>query len=296
MPDSLSPPRVTPSYLCARKARGQKIAALTAYDCPTARLLEGAGIDIALVGDSVGTNVLGYRSEQEVTVEDIVHHTRAVRRGVERALVLADLPFLSYHSPEAALLNAGRLIQEGGADGVKLEGGAPVLPQVEAMTRAGIPVAGHLGFTPQSHGRDLYAFSEKRGTVARVQGRSAAEAEWLLEEARRLQEAGVFALVLEMVAEEAAQLVSQSLEIPTIGIGAGRHCDGQVLIVHDLLGFSGVELRLARAYTRFGEEAARALAAYRHDVEQGAFPAEENVFHMEPGELAQLRQLLAPKS
>jgi 3-methyl-2-oxobutanoate hydroxymethyltransferase len=229
-------------------------------------------------------------------VEDIAHHARAVRRGVERAFVLADLPFLSYRSAEAALLNAGRLIQEGGADGVKLEGGAAVLPQTEAMVRAGIPVVGHLGFTPQSHGRGLYAFSGKRGTVARVQGKSAAEAKWLLEEARRLQEAGVFALVLEMVAEEAAQLVSQSLEIPTIGIGAGRHCDGQVLIIHDLLGFSGVELRLARAYARLGEEAARALAAYRRDVEQGAFPAEENVFHMDPGELAALRQLLAAKT
>lgn len=296
MPDSLSPPRVTASYLCAKKARGQKIAALTAYDYPTARLLDRAGIDIALVGDSVGTNVLGYRSEQQVTVEDIAHHTRAVRRGVERALVLADLPFLSYRSAEAALLSAGRLIQEGGADGVKLEGGTPVLPQIEAMVRAGIPVMGHLGFTPQSHGRDLYAFSERRGTVARVQGRDAAEARLLLDEAGRLQEAGVFGLVLEMVAEEAAQLVSQALEIPTIGIGAGRHCDGQVLIVHDLLGFSGVELRLAKVYARLGEEAARALSAYREEVEQGAFPGEENVFHMEPGAFARLREQLAAKT
>lgn len=296
MPDSLSPPRVTASSLCAKKAHGQKIAALTAYDCPTARLLDRAGIDIALVGDSVGTNVLGYRSEQQVTVADIVHHSAAVRRGVARAFVLADMPFLSYHSTEAALGNAGRLIQEGGADGVKLEGGTPVLPQTEAMARAGIPVMGHLGFTPQSHGRDLYAFSEKRGTVARVQGRSAAEARWLLDEARRLQDAGAFALVLEMVAEEAAQAVSQALEIPTIGIGAGRHCDGQVLIVHDLLGFSGLTLRLAKAYAHLGEQAAEALSAYRRDVEKGSFPTDENVFHMEPGELAQLRQHLDPQS
>jgi 3-methyl-2-oxobutanoate hydroxymethyltransferase len=288
MPDSLSPPRVTASYLCAKKARGQKIAALTAYDCPTARLLDQAGIDIALVGDSVGTNVLGYRSEQQVTVEDIAHHTRAVRRGVERAFVLADLPFLSYHSVEAALRNAGRLIQEGGADGVKLEGGTPILAQIEAMVRAGIPVMGHLGFTPQSHARDLYAFTKRRGTVARVQGRDAAEAKILLAEARRLQEAGVFGLVLEMITEEAAQLVSKALEVPAIGIGAGRHCDGQVLIVHDLLGFSDVELRLAKVYAPLGEAAAQALKTYREEVEEGAFPGEENVFHMEPGELEHL--------
>jgi 3-methyl-2-oxobutanoate hydroxymethyltransferase len=288
MPDSLSPPRVTASYLCAKKARGQKIAALTAYDCPTARLLDQAGIDIALVGDSVGTNVLGYRSEQQVTVEDIAHHTRAVRRGVERAFVLADLPFLSYHSVEAALRNAGRLIQEGGADGVKLEGGTPILAQIEAMVRAGIPVMGHLGFTPQSHARDLYAFTKRRGTVARVQGRDAAEAKILLAEARRLQEAGVFGLVLEMITEEAAQLVSKALEVPAIGIGAGRHCDGQVLIVHDLLGFSDVELRLAKVYAPLGEAAAHALKTYREEVEEGAFPGEENVFHMEPGELEHL--------
>lgn len=296
MPESLSLPRVTASYLCAKKARGEKIAALTAYDYPMARLLDRASIDIALVGDSVGTNVLGYRSEQQVTIEDIVHHTRAVRRGVERAFVLADLPFLSYHSTEAALLSAGRLIQEGGADGVKLEGGTPVLPQTEAIVRAGIPVVGHLGFTPQSHGRDLYAFSGRRGTVARVQGRDAAEAKLLLAEARRLQDAGVFALVLEMVTEEAAQLVSQALEIPTIGIGAGRHCDGQVLIVHDLLGFSSVELRLAKVYARLGEEATKALSIYREEVAGGIFPGEENVFHMEPAAFAQLREQLAAEN
>lgn len=295
MSDTPAPSKVTIPYLHAQKARGRKLTMLTAYDYPTAVLQDRAGLDIVLVGDSVGTNVLGYRSEQQVTMEDMLHHARAVRRGVERAFLLVDLPFMSYQpSAERALLNAGRLVQEGGADGVKLEGGTPVLPQLEAIARAGIPVMGHLGFTPQSHGRELYAFSDRRGTVARVQGREPHTAKSLIEEAVRLESAGVFGLVLEMITEEVAGLISERLSIPTIGIGAGRHCDGQVLTLNDLLGLSGVELRLAKSYARLGEELLRVFRAYRQEVEQGNFPGEGNVFHMDAGELGRLRELLQP--
>ncbi len=293
MSDTPTPSKVTIPYLHAQKARGRKLAMLTAYDYPTAVLQDRAGLDIVLVGDSVGTNILGYRSEQQVTMEDMLHHARAVRRGVERAFMLVDLPFMSYQpSVERALLNAGRLVQEGGAEGVKLEGGSPVLPQIEAMVRAGIPVMGHLGFTPQSHGRELYVFSDRRGTVARVQGREPAGARALIEEAGRLEGAGVFGVVLEMVTEEVARLISQRLSIPTIGIGAGRHCDGQVLTLNDLLGLSSFELRLAKSYARLGEELLRVFRAYRQEVEQGNFPGEDNVFHMDAEEFRQLRESL----
>ena len=296
MTETPVPSKVTLPYLRAQKTRGHKIAVLTAYDCPTARFQDQAGIDVILVGDSLGTNVLGYRSEQQVTMEDMLHHARAVRRGVERAFVLVDLPFMSYQpSVERALLNAGRLVQEGGADGVKLEGGSQVLPQVSAIARAGIPVMGHLGFTPQSHGAELYVFSDRRGTVARVQGREPQAAKALLEEALRLEDAGVFGIVLEMVAEEVAGLVSEHLSIPTIGIGAGRRCDGQVLTLNDLLGLSGIELRLAKGYARLGEELPRIFRSYRDEVEQGLFPAEANVFHMEEDKFRQLQQDLRKK-
>ena len=218
-----TPDKITASSLQTQKQRGQKISMLTAYDYPTALLQDEAGIDVVFVGDSVGTNVLGYRSPQQVTMEDILHHLRAVRRAVRRAYLLADLPFMSYQaSVETAVENAGRLVQEGGTEGVKLEGGLPVLPQVKAIVEAGIPVVGHLGFTPQSQAREFYLFSDRRGTVPKFQGKGPKGAKALIEEALRLEDSGIFALVLELVTEEAAQAVTERLSIPVIGIGAGR--------------------------------------------------------------------------
>jgi len=241
-----TPDKITASSLQAKKERSQKISMLTAYDHPTALLQDAAGIDVVFVGDSVGTNVLGYRSPQQVTMDDILHHLRAVRRAVRRAFLLADLPFMSYQpSVEIAVKNAGRLVQEGGAEGVKLEGGLPVLSQVRAIGAAGI-----------------------------------------------LEDAGVFALVLELVTEEAAQVVAERLEIPVIGIGAGRYCDGQVLIVHDLVGLNEEDLVLAKAYGQTRQSWLEIFSAYRREVEEGRFPTAENVAHMDPEKRAKLDELL----
>ena len=288
-----TPDKITASSLQSQKERGQKISMLTAYDYPTALLQDEAGIDVIFVGDSVGTNVLGYRSPQQVTMDDILHHLRAVRRAVRRAFLLADLPFMSYQaSVETAVNNAGRLVQEGGAEGVKLEGGLPVLPQVKAIGEAGIPVVGHLGFTPQSQAREFYLFSDRRGTVPKFQGKGPKGAKALVEEALRLEDAGVFALVLELVTEEAAQAVAERLAIPVIGIGAGRHCDGQVLIVHDLVGLNEEDLVLAKTYGQTREAWLEIFSTYRREVAEGLFPTSDNVAHMDPDKRAQLAALL----
>ena len=290
---STIPNKITASSLQSQKQRGQKISMLTAYDYPTALLQDAAEIDVIFVGDSVGTNVLGYRSPQQVTMDDILHHLRAVRRAVRRAFLLADLPFMSYQaSVETAVKNAGRLIQEGGAEGVKLEGGLPVLPQVKAIGEAGIPVVGHLGFTPQSQAREFYLFSDSRGTVPKFQGKGPKGAKALVDEALRLEDAGIFALVLELVTEEAAQAVTERLAIPVIGIGAGRYCDGQVLIVHDLVGLNEKDLVLAKAYGQTHQTWLAIFNTYRREVAEGLFPTAENVAHMDPDKLAKLDELL----
>jgi len=283
--------KITASLLQSKKERGHKISMLTAYDYPTAALQDEAGIDIILVGDSVGTNVLGYRSPQQVTMDDILHHLRAVRRAVHQAFLLADLPFMSFQpSVETAVKNAGRLVQEGGAEGVKLEGGLPVLPQIQAIGNAGIPVVGHLGFTPQSQAREFYLFSDRRGTVPKFQGKGPKGAKALIEEALRLEDAGIFALVLELVTEEAAQIIAERLKIPVIGIGAGRYCDGQVLIVHDLVGLNEEELVLAKAYGQMRQTWAEIFKTYRQEVAEGRFPTAENVAHMDPEKREKLVQ------
>ncbi len=293
MPNDVSREKTTVAQLQAKKGQQQKISMLTAYDYPTARLQDEAGIDIVFVGDSLGTNVLGYRSPQQVTMEDILHHLRAVRRGVERAFLLADLPFMAYQpSVERALVNAGRLVQEGGAEGIKLEGGTPVLPQVRAIADAGIPIMGHLGFTPQYQVRDFYLFSERRGTVPKFQGKGPKGAQRLLEEALRLEDAGAFGIVLELVTEEAAQIISERLRIPIIGIGAGVHCDGQVLVVNDLLGISDTALTLATPYANVHQQMREVFTRFRNDVEALRFPAPENTMHMQPDKLQQLQALL----
>lgn len=273
--------RVTVTTFAQRKRKGQKLTMLTAYDFPTARLLDDAGVDALLVGDSLGMVVLGYDSTLPVTMADMLHHTRAVSRGVRRALVVADLPFLSYQvSAEAALRNAGRLLQEGGAHAVKLEGGAEVAPTVRRLVQAGIPVMGHVGLTPQSvHALGGY----------RVQGRTAEAARRLLDDVLSLAEAGAFAVVLEMVPQEVAAQVTARSPVPTIGIGAGAGCDGQVLVTHDLLGlYAGQAPRFAKRYADLGTEVLQAVARYIAEVREGSFPGPEHSFSADPEALSRL--------
>jgi 3-methyl-2-oxobutanoate hydroxymethyltransferase len=277
---------VTSTQLVKMKSRGEKIVMVTAYDYPSACLVDEAGVDVILVGDSLGMVVLGYETTLPVTIEDMLHHTRAVVRGAKRALVVSDLPFLTYQTgPEDTIRNAGRLLQEGGATAVKLEGGIEICPQVRTLVSAGIPVVGHLGLTPQS----IHVFGGYR-----MQGRTPQAAEKLLADARALEEAGVFALVLECVPEEVARRISKALAIPTIGIGAGAGCDGQVLVLPDLLGITGQlrntagepihPPRFAKEFAKVGEVIRRAVAEYASEVRSGAFPAAEHSFRMEESE------------
>jgi 3-methyl-2-oxobutanoate hydroxymethyltransferase len=264
--------KVSVLSLRAMKQRGEKIAALTAYDYLFARLLDRSGVDLVLVGDSLAEVVLGLDSTLAVTLDDMIYHARAVRRGVERALLVVDMPFLSYHvSIPDSIRNAGRIMKETGANGVKVEGGSREMARtVSALVRTGIPVLGHLGFTPQAK----HAFGGPR-----VQGRDTAIRERLLEEARRLEAAGVFALVLELVPGELAREITGSLGIPTIGIGAGVGCDGQVLVLPDMLGLNtDFHPRFLRRFAELGEEAAGAVRAYVEAVKTADFPAAEHTY------------------
>jgi 3-methyl-2-oxobutanoate hydroxymethyltransferase len=258
--------RVRLPDLEAKKRRGEKIAMLTAYDFTMARLLDRAGVDLLLVGDSLGMVLLGYETTLPVTLDAMVHHTRAVSRGTERALVVADMPFMTYQvSAEEALRNAGRLIQEGGAAAVKLEGGGASVMVAARLVEAGIPVMGHLGLLPQ-HVHQLGGF--------RQQARLEADAEQLLADAQALEEAGAFAVVLESIPASVAAAVTADLQIPTIGIGAGPDCDGQVLVSYDMLGLSqdGVP-PFVRRYADLGAQTTAAAKAYAEDVRAGRFPA-----------------------
>lgn len=263
--------RVTVPDLRAAKGGGRRIAMLTAYDHPTARILDDAGIDVLLVGDSLGNNVLGYESTLPVTMEEMLHHTRAVARGARRALVVGDMPYLSYQAGRAdAIRNAGRFLKEGGAAAVKIEGGRRRAALVRALLDAEVPVMGHIGLTPQSiHLMGGY----------RVQGRRIDEARALVDDARALEDAGVFALVVEGVPEPVGRSVTEAVGIPTIGIGAGRFCDGQVLVFHDLVGLGGDPIpRFARRYARIGDEIASAVRQFIQDVRGGLFPSESEVY------------------
>jgi 3-methyl-2-oxobutanoate hydroxymethyltransferase len=278
-------PKLTIHDFQGFKARGEPIAMVTAYDHPTARLADEAGIDCILVGDSIGNNVLGYSSTLPVTMDEMATHCRAVSGAVRRAFVVGDLPYMSYQpSTRDAVLNAGRLMSEGGADAVKLEGGVAMLPAVGAILAAGIPVMGHLGLTPQS--------ASALGGL-KVQGREAEAAARLVEEARALEEAGVFALVLEAVPARVAQLVTESLGIPTIGIGAGASCDGQVLVMHDMFGLSPRKPKLAKQYADAASMFRSGFAAYRAEVKARAFPTEEHSFKMKAEEMERLEGLSA---
>ncbi len=236
-----------------RKARGERIAALTAYDYPTARLLDESGVDVILVGDSLGMVVLGYEDTTQVTLEEMVHHTRAVTRGVKRALVVADLPIHTYDTPQQALAHARRLV-DAGAQAVKLEGGASRVPQIRAIIEAGIPLMGHIGMLPQS-------VREEGGY--KTKGRTPAEADTLLKDGHAVEEAGAFAVVLEIVAVETARQITAAVGIPTIGIGSGAHCDGQILVTHDLIGlFPWFTPKFVSPEANVAAEIRRAAAAF----------------------------------
>lgn len=253
------------------KGSGERIVMVTAYDYPFARLVDRAGVDILLVGDSLGMVVLGFENTLPVTMEHMLHHTQAVARARPAGMIVTDMPFMSYQvSPEEALRNAGRLLQEGNAQAVKLEGGDALRPTIEKIVAAGIPVMGHIGLLPQSvHQLGGY----------RVQGRDVAGAQKLLRDAQSLQEAGCFALVLEAIPLPVAQEITASLQIPTIGIGAGPHCDGQVLVLHDLLGLAaGGTPKFVRRYADLTLTAQKALEAYVHDVRTGRFPDRDHSY------------------
>lgn len=268
---------LTITKLKKMKRESNPISVLTAYDYPSSKLAEEAGIDVILVGDSLGNAVLGYDTTIPVTLDDMVYHTRSVRRGAINTFVVADMPFMTYRiGREATLRNAARLLQEGLANAVKMEGGADIADEVEALVRAGVPVMGHLGLTPQS-------INQIGGY--KIQGKLEQEAAQMLRDAKALEAAGAFAIVLELVTEPIAEAISKELSIPTIGIGAGRGCDGQVLVFHDILQYSSPyrEKRFVKTYADIGTTIRNAIGAYVSDVKSGAFPEEKHAFQLEPG-------------
>ncbi len=269
--------RLTVTDVARMFADGERIAMLTAYDYPTARLLDEAGIPLILVGDSVGQVILGYESTVRVTLAEMLHHTKAVVRGSARALVVADMPFLSYATPDVALTNAGAFLREAGAQAVKIEGGVRSARVIETLVKAGIPVMGHIGLTPQA----INAIGR-----VRVQGRTREAARALLGDALAVQEAGAFAIVLELVPEQLARAITERLRIPTIGIGAGPGCSGQVQVITDLLGFSDYSPRHARRYADLRATILAAVGAYAADVAAGTFPGPEQTVRMDDEVLA----------
>lgn len=263
------------------KDEGTKISMLTAYDYSTAKLVDEAGINSILIGDSLGMVMLGYEDTLSVTMEDMIHHTAAVARGAKNALVIADMPFMSYEiSVEEAVANAGRLMKEGRANAVKLEGGVRVAEQIRAITKAGIPVCAHIGLTPQS----VNAFGGFK-----VQGKTAEAAQKMVDDALAVQEAGAFAVVLECVPAKLAALISEKLTIPTIGIGAGAGCDGQVLVYQDMLAlFSDFKPKFVKHFGNIGPQMTAAFKAYDEEVKAGTFPAEEHTFKIDEDALKKL--------
>jgi len=266
--------RTTLNQIKEMKQRGERITMLTAYDYTTAKLLDQAGVDMILVGDSLGMVVLGYESTLPVTIQDMIHHTRAVVRGTQKALVVGDMPFMTYHAsiPEA-VHNAGRFLQEAGAQAVKIEGGVPMAETVKRIVECGIPVMGHIGLTPQSINQ-LGGF--------KVQGKTSEAASRMIADAKALEEAGAFAVVLECVPTPLSKLITDRISIPTIGIGAGVHCDGQVQVVNDLLGlFPDFVPRHAKQYARLGEQIGSAVTQYIQEVRSKSFPTTKESFAMD---------------
>jgi 3-methyl-2-oxobutanoate hydroxymethyltransferase len=280
------PEKVSAPSLRASKQRGERLVCLTAYDYPTARIIDEAGIDIVLVGDSLGNVVLGYGNTVPVTLDEIMIHLKAVRRAVQRALLVADMPYGSFHTgADDAVKNALRLVKEGGAEAIKLEGGRKRLPLIKRLVDEEIAVMGHIGLTPQS--------INKLGAY-RVQGKTAEAARELLDDALALEEAGAFAIVLEVVPREIAQLITSSVSIPTIGIGAGAGCDIQVLVLHDMLGLSfGKLARFVRPYANLHQTITDAVTRYADDVRNGSYPSDAESYAL-PADAAAELQLNAP--
>ncbi len=271
--------RLTVGDIARLHADGQRIAMLTAYDYPTAKLLDEAGIPILLVGDSLGRAMLGYENEIPVSMADMLHHTAAVSRGAKRALIVGDLPFLSYATPDTAVANAGRFLSEAGAQSVKLEGGVRTARTIEAIVKAGIPVMGHIGWTPQA--------ANAAGKV-RILGKSREQARALLHDALAVQEAGAYAVVLELVPEQLAAAITERLTIPTIGIGAGAGCSGQVQVITDLLGLETWHPKHAKPYADLRSTILAAATAWAADVTAGTFPGPEQTVRMEDGVLEEV--------
>ncbi|WP_303867247.1 3-methyl-2-oxobutanoate hydroxymethyltransferase [Acetobacterium wieringae] len=275
--------KFTVSSFLQAKANKEKITMLTAYDYSMAKIVNDAGIDSILVGDSLGMVVQGYESTLEVTMDDMIYHCRAVAQGAENALIVGDMPFLSYHiSVEDAVRNAGRLIQEGKAHAVKLEGGVDQVDTVKAIVKAQIPVMGHIGLTPQSV--NLFG-------GFKVQGKDTTQAQKVIDDALALEAAGVFAIVLEGIPEKLATLITQKISVPTIGIGAGRYCDGQVLVIHDLLGmYSGQSPKFSKRYAALNETIKDSVTAYITEVKTAKFPEEKHTFTIDDAVIAALQQ------
>jgi len=263
--------KITTTKLVAMKEAGEKIVMLTGYDYPMAKILDESGVDVVLVGDSLGMVKLGYENTLPVTMEDILYHARAAKRGIKRALLAADMPFLSYETkPEAAVFNAGRLVKEAGAEAVKIEGGREMIKSISAVIDAKIPVIGHLGLTPQG----LHKFGGYK-----VQGKTDEAAEKMLKDARALEDAGVFMIVLECIPSALAGKITSSVSIPTIGIGAGPLCDGQVLVTDDLVGlYSDISPKFVKRYANLRKDIAGAVEQYRAEVKSGKFPSKENSY------------------
>lgn len=278
------PKKITTRSFQKFKKENKKITMMTAYDYSTAKLIDEAGIDSILVGDSLGNVVLGYEDTIYVTMEDMIHHTKAVARGAKRALIVGDMPYLSYHTDiNEAVKNAGRLIQEGHAQAVKLEGGKEIIDVVHALVRAKIPVVGHIGLTPQS-------INQMGGYL--IQGKTIEDAKNLLEDAKRLDEAGVFALVIECVPKQVAEKITKAVKCPTIGIGAGNVTDGQVLVSNDAFGtYSDKKPSFVRVFGNVGEVISSSTKAYIEAVENGSFPSDNECFRMDEAQENELNRL-----
>lgn len=262
---------ITVKSILQRKREKKKITALTAYDYPFAKILDEAGIDIILVGDSLGNVILGYENTLPVTMDEMIHHTKAVGKAVKNALLIGDMPFMSYQASQTQCIeNAGRFIKEAGAKAVKLEGGKGIAEKIEALIDMGIPVMGHVGLTPQ--------FIHKFGGY-RVQGKDKESAEQILTDAKAVEKAGAFSIVLEGIPYTLAKKITETLSISTIGIGAGPYCDGQILVTHDLLGMSGEFMpKFVRRYAEIGDDILKAVTEYKDDVQQGNFPSREESY------------------
>ena len=266
-------------FLHSKKYKHEPITVLTCYDYPTARLQDDACIDIIFVGDSVGTNILGYKSEKEVTMADMLHHLKAVRRGVTDAYLLVDMPYASDRNEKQAVANANRFLDVG-VDGIKLEGGTEKIPIVTALTEQGIEVCTHIGHNPQIH-----------GTKAATHGKTVSKAKELIQTAAALADAGAKLIVLEKITEEISQIITDTLDIPTIGIGAGRYCDGQVLVINDVLGL-GPPFKHAKRYQDYNQLTFEAICQYKQEVQNGDFPRDENVAHIAADKLARVQKWL----